>query len=90
MQHSALHHPLKTGGRFGVLAVLNGQRGEIFVDIFRQSGTEDFQVDIAGTHHLRCVAVIDQRKKQMFQRGVFVMALARQPDGAAQCLFETA
>ena len=86
MQHGALHHTLKPGGGLGVLAVVDGQRGKVFIDIFGQSGPQGIEIDVAGAHHLGGVGIIDQRQQEVLQGGIFVVALAREPDGAVQSL----
>ncbi len=87
MQDRALHHALKAGGRLGVLAVIDGQRGKVFIDIFGQTRPQGVQIDIAGPHHLGGVRVVDQGEQQMLQGGVFMVTFAGEPDGPVQGLF---
>ena len=90
MQHGALHHALKAGGGLGVLAVVDHQGRQIVVEIFEQARAQGFEIDIARLHHLRGIGVVDESQQQMFKRRELVMALAREPDGPVQGLFETA
>ena len=88
MQHGALHDALEAGGRLGVLAILDHQRHQLFVDVFLHGLAQRIGIDVAGLHDLRRVGVVHQREQQMLGRRVFVMPVARELDRAVQRLFE--
>src|SRR6185295_6058207 len=48
------------------------------------------EVDIAGAHDGGRVLILEQRQQEMFQGGVFVMALVRQGESPVKRLFEAA
>ena len=59
MKNRALNNALKTCSRLGVFALFDRQRGQIFIDIFRQRRAQRFDIDITGPHHLRGVGIVD-------------------------------
>ena len=90
MQHGALDHALEAGGGLGVLAILDDQCQQFLVDIMLQRQAQRLGIDIAGLHHLGGVGIVHQRQQQMLERRIFVMAVARELDGAVQRLFQAA
>jgi hypothetical protein len=89
MKHGALDNALETSRGLGILAVFNDEGQQFFVDIFPQGLAKDFGVDIAGLQNLGRIGVVYQSKEEMFERGIFMMTIARELDGAVQGLFET-
>ena len=79
---------LEAGRRLSVLAILDDQRHQLFVDVFLDRLAQRIHVDVAGFHNLRRVGVIHQREQQMFRRRVLMMTVARELDRAVQRLFE--
>ena len=47
-------------------------------------GAQPVEIDVAGPHDRRRIPVVEERQKQVFQRGVFVMALVGVFDGAME------
>ena len=75
---------------FEVLAAVRDEVGQFGVDVFDEVAAQGVEIDVAGAHDGRRVLVVDQRQKQMLQRGVFVPALARQGEGSMKGLFKAA
>jgi hypothetical protein len=90
MQDGTLYHALEAGRGFGVLTVFDRERREILVDIFGEPGPKRVEIDIAGAHDLGGIRIVDQREQEMFQRRIFMMAFAGEPDRPVQRLFQTA
>ena len=88
VQDRTLDDALKTRGGLGVLAILDDKGHQVVVDIFAQGLPENLAVDVTGLQHLGRVRVVDQGQKQVFERRVFVVAIAREFDGAVQGLFQ--
>ncbi len=88
MDHGALDHALEPGRWLGVLVALGHEIVEFGLDIGGQAALELFQIDIAGAHHGGRILVFEQRKKQMLQRGVFVVALIGERERPVKRLFE--
>jgi hypothetical protein len=88
MQHGPLHDALEAGRGLGVLAVLDHQRDQLFVDIFDEGLAQRVDIDIAGLHHLRRVGIVEQSQQQVLQSRVFVMPVAREFNGAMKSLFQ--
>ena len=89
MQHGALYDALEPRRRLGVLAVLDDKGQQLLIDIFLQRLPQRIDLDIAGLHHLGRIGIVHERKKQMLERRVFVMPVARELDRAMQGLFQT-
>ena len=90
MDHGALDHALEPGGGLGILVALGHQVVELGLDVGDEAALELLEVDIAGAHHGGRVLILDQRQQEMFQRGVFVVALVRERERAVQGLLEAA
>ncbi len=90
MDDGALDDPLEAGGGFGILARAGRQIGQLRVDIFDQAAPQHVEIDVAGTHHRGGVLIVDQRQQQMFQRGIFLMALAGESQRLMKGLLKTA
>ena len=71
----ALDHALEAGGRLGVVVRIEHEAGELVVEISGELVAQQVEVDVAGAHHRRGVAVVEQRQEQMLERRVFVAAL---------------
>ena len=72
----------------GFAVLVEDEVGKLLVDEIGQLGPQPVQIDVAGPHDRRRVPVVDQRQEQVFQRGVFVMALVGIFDGAMERLFQ--
>ncbi len=88
MKNRALDNALEAGGRLGIFAVLDDQRHQLFIDIFLQSRAQRIDIDVAGLQNLCRVGIVEKRQQQMFQRRVFVMAVAGEFDRAMQGLLK--
>ncbi len=75
MRDGAVDDALKAGGRLRVAMGVEHEPREIVVDIAGDLVAQEIEVDVAGAHHRRRVAVVDQRQQQMLQRRIFVAAL---------------
>ena len=84
----ALDHALESGGRLGVLAVIDHERFQLGVDIGAETLLELAQIDVAGPHDAGRLGVVGQGQQQVLQRGVFVLAFAGVTDSAVERFFE--
>ena len=75
MSHGAVNHPLEACGRLRLAMRIGHQARELVVEIGHELVAQHIEIDRAGAHHRRRVAVVDQRQQQMFERGIFVAAL---------------
>ena len=89
MDRRTLDHPLESCGGYGFRSVdLCHQRRQVVVDEIVQSLSKLFQIDGTGIHHLGGVRFIDQRQKQMLQRGEFVTTRICNGQGRMDRVFE--
>ncbi len=88
MNDRALDHALETRCRLCLLAVFERQIREFVFDEFVKLAAKQVDIDIAGAHHRRSIAVVGQRQQQMFERCKLVFALGRKSDGAMQGFVE--
>ncbi len=84
MKNRARDDALEAGCRLRILAVLDDQRHQLFVDIFLESGAQRIGIDVTRLQHLCGIGIVEQRQKKMFKRRVFVMAVAGEFDRAVQ------
>jgi hypothetical protein len=84
MDHRALDHALKAGGRLRIFARLDDKVLEFAVEILDQIALQFLDIDVAGAHDRRRVLVVEQCKQQMFERRIFVMAFI----GLRQCAMQ--
>ena len=75
MGDGAVNHALEAGGRLGVVVRIEHEPGELVVEIAGELVPQQIEIDVAGAHHRRGVAVVDQRQEQMLERRIFVTAL---------------
>ena len=76
MQDRPLDDALEAGGGGGVNRLLDLQRIQFAVEIENDGVFEFTQIDAAGVHHLRSVAVVDQREQKMLERRIFMAAIS--------------
>ena len=88
VHHRAMDHALKSGGGLGLARSLHEQGGELVVEVLGDAAPQLVDVDRAGLHDGRCVAVIEQREQEVLERGVLVMALVGVLQGAMQRGFQ--
>ncbi len=84
----AVNHALEAGGRLGLVGALDIERGELAIEIFGDAGSEALDVDRAGLHHGRRVAVVEKRQQQVLQGRVLVVTLVGVFESAMQGGFE--
>ncbi len=84
MDHRALDHALKAGGRLGVIGPVGDQVFELGFEIIDKTGAQLVEIDAAGTHHRRCIGIIDQRQQKMFERRILMMTLVCNRERAMQ------
>ena len=75
---------------FGSPARSVARPGQILVEELAEILAQLVEIDAAGAQHGRRVAVVGQAEQQMFQRGIFVPALAGEGEGAVQRLLKVA
>ncbi len=90
MEDGALHDALEAGCRLRVFTIFDDQRHQLFVDVFPQSLAQHFAVDIAGFKTWAASGSSMRARKKVLEGRIFVMAIARQLDGAMQGLLQTA
>ena len=61
MDDGAMNDALEAGGRLGVVMRFDHEAGELVVEIFGELAAQQVDIDIAGAHHRRCVAIVEQR-----------------------------
>ncbi len=64
MQHRALDDAVEPGRGLGVLAILDNQRHQLFIDVFLQDMAQRIGIHVAGLHHLRGIGVVQQGEKE--------------------------
>ncbi len=84
----AVDDALEAGGGLGLGGPLQEQRGELVVDVFGDAGAQPVDVDRAGAHDGRGVAVVEERQQEVLQRGVLVVTLVGVLEGAMQGSFK--
>ena len=82
MGDGAVDHALEACGRLGVVVRIEHEPRELVVEISGELVPQQVDVDVAGAHYRRGVAVIEQRQEQMLERRVFVTALVGVLQGA--------
>ena len=88
MQDCALDHPLEPRGRLRVGGLVRLQRLVFLFEILLHHRGQFTEVDPAGGHDLRAILVVDQCEQQVFERRIFVPALARIGECGVEGLFE--
>ena len=88
MHHGAMDHALEARGRLRFAILVENEVGKLLVEEIGDLGPKPVEIDIAGPHDGCRVAVVDKRQEQVFQRGVFVMALVGIFDGAMEQFFQ--
>ena len=84
MDHGAMDDALEARGRRCFAVLTENEIRQLFVDKIGQLGPEPVHVNVTRTQNRGRVAVVKERQQQMFERGVFVMALVGIFDGAMQ------
>ena len=84
----ALDHPLEARRRLRVLVFADFEVGELFVEIDFELGAQPLHVDAAGAQHGERVLVLGQRHQQMFEGGVFVVAVVGERQRPVQASLE--
>ena len=90
MDNGALDDALETRSRLRLIAIVDNQAGQFGVDVVLKVPAQQGQIDIAGAHDGRRIAVIYQGQQQMLERGVFVLPLVRDGESPVKGIFETA
>ena len=87
VDHRALDDALETCRGLGILVVTRDQIVELGIDIGENGLFQIVEIDVAGTHDGRGIAVVDQRQKQMFERRIFMVTLIGEIQRLMQRLF---
>ena len=88
VDHRALDHALEAGGRLGVVGAVGDQVFEFGFEIIDETGAQLVEIDAAGAHHGRRIAIIDQRQQKVFQRRILMMTLVCDRERTMQGLFK--
>ena len=75
MNHRTLDNPLEPCRGLAILGFIHNQAGQLIVDIIGQIVPQLFQIDAARLHNSDSFGVFCQGEQQMFQRGIFMVAL---------------
>ena len=89
VNHRALDHALKPGGRLGIVGAIRHQVLELGLEIIDQAGAQLVEIDAAGAHDGGGIGVIDQRQQKMFQRRILMMTFVCNRERTMQGLFKT-
>ena len=65
MGDGAMDDALEASGRLGVVMRIEYEAGEFVVEISGELVPQQVDIDVAGAHHRRCVAIVEQRQEQM-------------------------
>ena len=90
VERRALNNPLEAIGRLGFLLTVDNQVFEFGVEVLNDGLTQRVEIDAARPQDSRRIDVVDQRQQQMFERGVFMMALVGERQRSTKGLFERA
>ena len=88
MHDGAMDHALEAGGGLRLGRALDEQGGQLVVEILGDARPQLVEVDRAGLHHRRGIAIVQQRQEQVLQRCVLVMTLVGVFERAVQGGFE--
>ena len=87
MNHRTLDNPLEPCRGLAILGFVHNQAGQLIVDIIGQIAPQLFQIDAARFHNSDSFGVFRQGEQQMFQRGIFMVALIGEHKRPMQTLF---
>ena len=90
MDHGTLDHALESGRRLGIVVAVVDQVLQFAFEIGGQTPAQLVQLDIARPHHRGGVLIVEQGKQKVLKRGVLMMTLIGERQGAMQGLFEVA
>ena len=90
MNDGALYDTLKARGRLRVFAVFDNETRKFVIHVVRQLLPEQIHIDVAGAHDGCRVLVVHQGKQQVFERGIFMIAIIRERKRAVKAFFQTA
>ena len=89
MSHGAMDNALEAGGRLGIVMRIEHEAGELIVEISGELVPQQVDIDVAGAHYRRGVAIVEQRQEEMLERRIFVAALIGILQSAPEGLFQT-
>ena len=89
MGDGAVDNALEAGGRLGVVVRIEHEARELVVEISGELVPQQVDIDVAGAHYRRGVAIVEQRQEQMLERRIFVAALIGVLQSAPEGLFQT-
>ena len=78
----ALHDALEAGGGLRVAGAVGREAREVLVEELAQVLAELVEIDATGAQHGGGVAIVGQAEQEVFERGVFMPALAGERKGA--------
>ena len=90
MDDRALDDALEAGGRLGILVAVAHQVLELAFEIGGEAPAQLVEIDVAGAHDRGGILVVEQREQQMLERGIFVVTLIGERQGAVEGLLEVA
>ena len=65
MGDGAMDDALEAGGRLGVVMRIEHEARKLVIEISGELVPQQVDIDVAGAHHRRCVAIVEQRQEQM-------------------------
>jgi hypothetical protein len=86
---SPMDHALEAGRRLRLGWPRHLKSFELIVEIVRDAGSQSFEIDVASTHHICGVPVVDQCEKKVFERSVLVLPLVGVFKRSVERRFET-
>ena len=82
--------PAEIRRRLGIVLSVADQIVEFGVDIFDEIAPQEFEVDVAGPHDRGGILVVQKRKQQVLERGIFLPALVGIVERLVERLLEAA
>lgn len=88
MHNRAVDHTLETRRRLSLRYFLGHQSAKVVVEIPRYACAQGIEIDSAGAHDGRGIAIVEQREQQMLERRVLVTTLVCSFQGAVKRAFK--
>jgi len=88
MDGSALQHALEAGRRLGFAAVARHQPGEVMIEVMSNVAAQAVEINAAGPQDGDRILVVDEGKKKMLERGLFVAPLVGIGERPVKALLE--
>jgi hypothetical protein len=88
MDDRTVNDALEASRRLGFAIGLKHKIVQLVVEVVNELSTQHVEIDIAGAQDGRCVAIVEERQKQMFKRSIFMASLVCVLKRAMQRVFK--